>query len=116
MIREVSRLLVKYFGIDHCYRIGGDEFLIISGFGKKGCEDRIESLRDELSSFDTDGKKLSPTISCGIYRVACDYDNNLRSLKESADQLLYRVKKNGKNGFAYEADPFLPEKDVEIGI
>lgn len=31
VIREVSRLLVKYFGIDHCYRIGGDEFLIISG-------------------------------------------------------------------------------------
>ncbi|WP_027215350.1 GGDEF domain-containing protein [Butyrivibrio fibrisolvens] len=114
VIREVARLLSKYFGIEHCYRIGGDEFLIISGYGKKSFEERISLLRKDLTNYRIEEADVSPTISCGIYRGVCDYENDLRVLKDIADELLYKVKKTGKNGFMFKADPLLPTGDIDI--
>lgn len=114
VIREVARLLSKYFGIEHCYRIGGDEFLIISGYGKKSFEERISSLRKDLTKFRIKEADVSPTISCGIYRGVCDYENDLRVLKDMADELLYKIKKTGKDSFMFKADPLLPTGDIDI--
>lgn len=91
VIKEVATLLIKYFGVEHCYRIGGDEFLIISGYGKKSFEERISSLRKDLTKFRIKEADVSPTISCGIYRGVCDYENDLRVLKDMADELLYKI-------------------------
>ena len=114
VIKEVATLLIKYFGVEHCYRIGGDEFLIISGYGKKSFEERISSLRKDLTKYRIKEADVSPTISCGIYRGVCDYENDLRVLKDIADELLYKVKKTGKNGFMFKADPLLPTGDIDI--
>ena len=114
VIKEVATLLIKYFGVEHCYRIGGDEFLIISGYGKKSFEERISSLRKDLTKYRIKEADVSPTISCGIYRGVCDYENDLRVLKDIADELLYKVKKTGKNGFMFKADSLLPTGDIDI--
>ena len=69
---------------------------------------RIEDFEEKA------GVARSNTISCGIYRGVCDYENDLRVLKDIADELLYKVKKTGKNGFMFKADPLLPTGDIDI--
>ncbi|MGN1388545.1 MAG: EAL domain-containing protein, partial [Bulleidia sp.] len=78
---------------DHCYRYGGDEFLIISE------EEEPESFRTRLQDFqklcDSDQDEIDVTFSIGYYSDIPHNRNDLRSMIRTADAYLYQAKRSG---------------------
>lgn len=104
VLREVaSRLLGVVRDSDLVARFGGDEFVMIAQKidGRSGAEilaNRIhESLHNPLRIH---GEWVSVGASIGIALFPQDADNPER-LIQLADQALYRVKQNGKDGSSF---------------
>lgn len=101
VLREIGKLLKLYFRDgDVVGRIGGDEFVILmKGISSK--EDvlqRAEGLCRGMNSLQVDALGDHPvTISMGIAMSPKD-GNNFMELYVSADEALYHVKRNGRNG------------------
>lgn len=83
-------------------RIGGEEFLSILPFTEPlPAKDVAERIRREISLCDfTDlGPNLTVTVSAGVSCYsATDSQGNIESLIQQADEALYSVKQNGRNG------------------
>ncbi len=83
---------------DFIARYGGEEFvMLLPNVNAAQAFIAAEKMRKiiEQSGFNYHGKKINLTISCGI----CEFveDKNQEDIFESADQALYRSKKNGRN-------------------
>ena len=101
-IREAAR---RY---DLVGRVGGEEFLIIL----PGCDDNAtaefaERIRCAIAGnpIDTQAGPLSVTISIGAATWSAGQPPLPHLLWETADQALYRVKHNGRDGVAVAALP-----------
>lgn len=83
---------------DFVGRFGGEEFvMILTG---TGCEDAFEvadgiRLKIETCGFNSHGKPVPITISCGIAQPR--EEDNQDQVFERADQALYRAKHDGRN-------------------
>ena len=84
--------------VDLCFRLGGDEFAVL--LPQASSVQGMEIAQRVLSSFD-EKKFGETTLSIGL--VACTRDKNLsraedvRRMKERADQAMYDAKDRGKN-------------------
>jgi len=106
-----SRLIATVRASDTVARLSGDEFTIIL--------DRISSARDAenvarkvvdklAQPFDLDGSEAWVAASVGI-ALYPDHGEDPKLLRHLADQAMYSVKRNGKNGYAFHgAAPFSP--------
>ncbi len=78
---------------DHCYRYGGDEFLIISK------EETADSFRKRLVDFQklcaSDQNEIDVTSSIGYFSDIPHSENDLRSMIRNADAYLYQAKRGG---------------------
>ena len=101
VIRETARLLVEQFGPECCYRVGGDEFLVISEEVDETFTEKIGALRRSASEIKDDKHELRVTYSIGVLRAYCIEPAYMRSLLKEADAVLYEVKEQGKNNFKY---------------
>ncbi|MBQ9478420.1 MAG: diguanylate cyclase [Selenomonadaceae bacterium] len=100
---EFSRVLRKQFRPNDCIgRFGGDEFVVIidnlPGMGI--VVNKAERIKAVASNLVVDGIKTSVTASIGI-AVAPQHGTDYETLFKSADESLYHVKANGRNGFYY---------------
>lgn len=90
-------------------RYGGEEFLIVMPFPMHAEEakkigDEIVSNVSKTEIYDYESKKLlHVTVSVGGSSFACKSLTELEKRINKADEALYRVKKNGKNGFIMSA-------------
>jgi diguanylate cyclase (GGDEF)-like protein len=109
VIRETARRIQdtarRY---DLVGRIGGEEFLVIlPGCGEIAAAEIAERIRYAIAgdSFDTKTGPLSITLSLGV--ATCSPENPAfpQLLWELADQALYRVKQNGRNGIEFATPP-----------
>lgn len=101
VIKETARLLVEQFGPECCYRVGGDEFLVISEEVDEAFTEKIGALRKLASEIKDDKHELRVTYSIGVLRAYCIEPAYMRTLLKEADEVLYEVKEHGKNNFKY---------------
>ena len=89
LILSVVDIINKVFLKSHVYRVGGDEFVILSeGEDLKN----IESLKDK---FIKASKDVSAAIGVAIFDK--DIDNNVEDTFKRADQSMYQMKKRMKH-------------------
>lgn len=99
IIKSVSNTLCNRFRQDDVVaRLGGDEFIVLLEY-KPSIEDlqkRAQLILDDLSNDDCE---VPITLSIGglVFSNGMFYDNIYRL----ADDVLYSVKENGRNGFAF---------------
>lgn len=86
---------------DNACRIGGDEFLIIisqitnEDCLKKICTDLIDSIAKPVHFKDT-SLTVGASIGAAVYPTCA---NNAKDLRAKADELMYQVKRSGKNNY-----------------
>lgn len=95
--RAASTLEIAY-GFDHCYRFGGDEFMVIALYeSDEVIRQSDTAVRRTLNSVSLLGKNLSIHISVGVVHGTCETELELRAMMKNADAALYEAKQNGKN-------------------
>lgn len=110
IIKKVSDLLLKSFrSQDVIGRLGGDEFVVLLKYNASIDElnNRAKYLLETLDE-QTD---IDVTLSIGglSFTEPMYYDN----LYRLADEVLYSVKSNGRNGYAFKKYPLVVEDDTE---
>ena len=99
LIKRVASTLDGAFrNVDHVCRIGGDEFtVIVTDMVKKNGAailEKINWINEELS-VPADGV---PSVSLSVGVAFADGKREADKIFEKADQALYQVKENGRNG------------------
>ena len=95
ILSETGKLIGEAFGKDHCYRFGGDEFLVIlpdcseAEFLKK--LDWVMANRPILQDH---GQSTPAGYSVGYVHAVLDDRRNLRDLFAEADQKMYQIKRD----------------------
>lgn len=97
VLKKISQALLKIYGIGHCYRYGGDEFLVLRDFTDTDTvEEKYRQLRKELEKAKILDLYMNITVSAGYaYGIAGNSDE-IKSMIRLADHNLYQVKKNGR--------------------
>lgn len=93
-IQGAAQTLVQGFGVEQVFRIGGDEFAVIT----KGTDDATieQSLRDVAASIDAFNASseyaATLAVSCGTARFVPEADKSFKDVFSRADQAMYRDK------------------------
>ena len=98
-IQEVTR------DSDFAIRLGGDEFLVIMQLKEMQCEKIAERIANEIPPLVLDDEETIPvslSVGCIYYQPKRDDSFNANWLIDRADQLMYRVKKNGGAGLSIQ--------------
>lgn len=101
---EFAKLLMKHFGdCGLVSRYGGDEFVVlVKGLDRSDVNKRVEELRAECSQVKLTEEQcpnhdFELHFSCGIAAYP-EHSKDFRELTKCADNALYSVKENGRNG------------------
>ncbi|MBO5302766.1 MAG: EAL domain-containing protein [Lachnospiraceae bacterium] len=106
LLRSISHSLQRVSGIENtCYRMGGDEFIIIVPHAQFNM---LKTILDDICSIFTKpwflkGADYYCTMSMGVARFPED-GNTVDELIKKADIALYEAKKTGKNRIEYYND------------
>lgn len=102
-LQEVAKILQGTFSKeDLICRLGGDEFVV---FIKKTDEQQIKNILDELIgkltlTYEKNNKAVKISASAGV-ALAPKHGTNFSKLYQSADQALYKAKRNGKSMYCF---------------
>ncbi len=95
----ISKLLSNHCReSDFICRFGGEEFVMLQGNTDiAAAEKSADHLRQliENTAFNSSGKKISITVSCGITQFSAE--DTVNSAFKRADKALYSAKKTGRN-------------------
>ena len=87
---ETGKLLSETFGEDHCYRYGGDEFLVIvPDVSEAEFSEKLKSMRQKESVLMGDSKV---SFSAGYVHELLKDPDMLRELISKADERMYEEK------------------------
>ena len=109
MLVETGKFLVDIFGENHCYRYGGDEFLVIFPDISEADFNKIFTSMNQNS--------IAISLSAGYVHAVMENINMLHTLISQADKKMYEVKrahqaakktKNKKNQEQEFSHPQLP--------
>lgn len=110
LLQFISRSLRKVKGIENtCYRMGGDEFVIIVPHGQyERLANILESIRSIFAKpWYLKGGSYYCTMSMGIVSFPMN-GNVVEELIRKADVAMYQAKKTGKNKAEYYCDSVEP--------
>lgn len=110
VLEQMGEKLKSYFGENHAYSYGGDEFLIATPELKSEEEikERLNALFNDGIEFQDGEHKVDITFSCGyVYGIAKD-PASFEKMNSQADSYLYEAKDKGRNGYA--GAPYDPDK------
>lgn len=94
----VGAALQEEFGMECCYRYGGDEFLVISRDADESAFNmRLEAVRRKLGDLVLDGRPFPVHLSAGYVFGALEESRDLRLMIRHADHHLYAAKSHGKD-------------------
>lgn len=102
ILQKVAKLLKNAFrSIDYVCRIGGDEFAVImvemTSDLQYTIKEKIKTVNEELAKVEN----ALPAVSLSVGVAFSDRKNPGESIFKDADQALYKVKENGKNGCGF---------------
>lgn len=107
VIINVSKLLKSIFKLDLVFRIGGEEFLIISS--RENFDDIIKDIElfykniyDVNIPHNYSEVSDRITLSMGIATSIVISDDDLNILHETSDKMLYKSKRNGRNIYSID--------------
>ena len=97
-LEQTGKLLINTFGANHCYRYGGDEFLVICpGIELDEFHRKAESLMGNRPVIDVGNDTIQVSYSIGYSQGKPNDESTLRNLLILADNRLYQAKRRGKN-------------------
>ena len=104
---NVSKVLKSTFKSDLVFRVGGEEFLIISSRENlNNIIDDVELLYKNIYDLNIphnySGVSDRVTVSIGIATTLVKSDDDLDILHETSDKMLYKSKRNGRNRYSIE--------------
>lgn len=95
-LAATGALLSAQFGAAHCYRYGGDEFLVICpDLERADFEARLRAVTENRPTVETDDGALEIGYSVG-YTCGFDTGDALRDMISDADERMYEAKRSGK--------------------
>ena len=98
ILRVTGRNLAEQFGQEHCYRYGGDEFLmILPNVSETAVRSQINSIFELSPPLDKNHPDTRAGYSVGYVAGHAADDRALRRLFSVADERMYAVKRAGKN-------------------
>ena len=98
VLKETGQDLMETFGKDHCYRYGGDEFLILlPETDRAATEEKLKKLMENRPWVRDGEQNLQIGFSVGVIRAGEGQQYSLRELFLMADNRMYHAKGNGKN-------------------
>lgn len=87
MLKYIAQKTIEIFGKDHCYRIGGDEYVIFAvDPEKKGLEEKISRLNRSV-------KAQNYSVSIGKMSLSRP-DIDMTALINGAEMKMYEAKRN----------------------
>ena len=105
-IKSVADAFKNACGTDFCYRIGGDEFVIVSG--DISSQDEIDSICGKIQAYlkkinDTANKPYSTSVSLGVYFGDASELGSVEQAVSAADKKMFEAKEKYKReeGFSY---------------
>jgi len=99
ILKETGKLLSDTFGPAHCYRYGGDEFLVIvQDLSEAEFRDKLEAMMAARPRVD---EKQAVGMSVGYVHGTLEKSDQLRGLISNADERMYEVKRD-KGGRAVD--------------
>ena len=103
---HIGKAVREIFGIEHVFRYGGDEILILLPETElKVFTALMNELRSNFSELTFESQSLRLTFSCGYTYGMPKEKAEFIAMIEQADDSLYHVKRSGKNGL--NGGPFL---------
>jgi diguanylate cyclase (GGDEF)-like protein len=102
VLRSVAAALKEAFGDKSVYRLGGDEFLVITQIKEEELTKTLRQILIQLEKLTNEQQELGVGLSIGCVRGYCEEESDMRELMKKADEVLYRVKEQGKGNFAFE--------------
>lgn len=100
-LQDIADILLRHFrSYDVIGRLGGDEFIIfLQNIPREVVSRNISSLLKKLDrTYEKDGKSVQITASAGIALIS-DGNIEFQEMYRRADEALYQIKKERKNGF-----------------
>ncbi|MBP5308804.1 MAG: sensor domain-containing diguanylate cyclase [Clostridia bacterium] len=99
VLKSFGRIITGIFGDEYSYRYGGDEFLIIvKDISEQEFNEKTEQLKKAINEIRLDENRIPVNFSAGCVYGKIILSSDLRHMLRQADDLLYEVKKEGKNG------------------
>ncbi len=97
LVRVANKIKSNTREVDHCGRIGGEEFaMILYASDQKNAIGFVERIRSVIETSHT-GKELPITISIGLTQRKTQ--DSLETLYDRADRALYQSKETGRNKY-----------------
>jgi diguanylate cyclase (GGDEF)-like protein/PAS domain S-box-containing protein len=98
VLKSISQVLLENYGIGHCYRYGGDEFLILCDrLSDEEIKEKDAKVRQALEHIQLLGLYFSIHISVGYVQGMALTPAQVQAMIRQADRNLYSVKGNGRN-------------------
>ncbi len=98
VLSTLGETLNARFGAEHCYRFGGDEFLVVHNqLSAAEFSQQVRRMTAELSDRFLAEHQLRVTFSAGYVFGRCELPGELHLMLRHADNKLYESKKAGKN-------------------
>ena len=106
ILKETGKLLTDIFGKEHCYRYGGDEFLVIVP------DTSVSEFHEKLDCINQNTPVIDGTstasFSIGFVRAMLNDSSMLRTLISSADEKMYEIKRDKKRASAVDHEMTQP--------
>ena len=102
---DTGRLLSALFGNEHCYRYGGDEFMIVApGLSDEEVKEKIGLIMSSQPVISEGSDKHAIGFSIGCCKGTPGSNMELRAMLDKADELMYKAKTSGKNKVVTDMD------------
>lgn len=113
ILKETAQMLSDTFGGEHCYRYGGDEFLVIV---PDVSEEEFRAKLDAMTASQPAEESSGMGFSVGYVHARLNNSDKLRNLISNADEKMYQTKRDRKQAAAAREDMQPPMQAAEYTV